>query len=318
MTSFSLLSLYGLLVVGASLAGGWVPLVVRLTHRRMQVAISFVSGIILGIGLLHMVPHSLHELGSIDRTMAWVMGGFLFMFFLERFFHFHHHDVADDDQLLSPPVEHAGDHDHDHAGHAHAHHDHHHGSPGASNFSWLSAAVGLTLHSLVDGVAIAAAVRAEDGNEAVTLAGLGVFLAVFLHKPFDALTIGTLMAAAGSGKSSRHAFNALYALITPLGIVLFYALASSSGASPQALGAALGFAGGAFVCIATSDLLPELQFHRHDRLLLTSALVLGIGLAWGTMFLEGEHVHGHSHEHETEHHDDEHTHDHSQHEGHKH
>jgi zinc and cadmium transporter len=40
------------------------------------------------------------------------------------------------------------------------------------------------------------------------------------------------------------------------------------------------------VCIATSDLLPELQFHRHDRAALSIALVAGIALAWSTVLLE--------------------------------
>ena len=94
-----LLAIYCLLSVVASLSGGWVPLVVRLTHRRMQIAISFVSGVMLGIGLLHLLPHSFEVLQSIDLTVAWVLAGFLFMFFLERFFHFHHHDVPDDAAL---------------------------------------------------------------------------------------------------------------------------------------------------------------------------------------------------------------------------
>ena len=92
-----LLGIYSLLCVVASLSGGWVPLVVTLTHRRMQIAISFVSGMILGIGLLHLLPDSLEILGSIDHVVGWVLAGFLFMFFLERFFHFHHHDVPEGD-----------------------------------------------------------------------------------------------------------------------------------------------------------------------------------------------------------------------------
>ena len=61
-----LLAIYCSLSVVASLSGGWVPLVVRLTHRRMQIAISFVSGVMLGIGLLHLLPHSFAGPG-VDR-----------------------------------------------------------------------------------------------------------------------------------------------------------------------------------------------------------------------------------------------------------
>ena len=45
------------------------------------------------------------------------------------------------------------------------------------------------------------------------------------------------------------------------------------------LGSALAFAAGTFVCVATSDLLLELQFHAHDRVKLSVALLAGLVLA---------------------------------------
>ncbi len=214
MHPFVVLALYSVAFVGGSLIGGWLPLVVKLTHRRMQIAISFVSGMILGIGMLHLLPHSLEALGSIDRAVVWLLGGFLFMFFLERFFHFHHHEVGEEaaaarDALLPPTFEDAPpDHDHE-AGEPHAHHHHVVVRP-PSTFAWTGAAIGLTLHSLVDGVAVAAAVQADDVAGAAAWAGAGTALAVALHKPFDALSIGTLMAAAGRSLGSRQLMTALY------------------------------------------------------------------------------------------------------------
>ncbi len=104
MHPFWLLVVYSLICIVASLAGGWVPLVIRLTHRGMQLAISFVSGIVLGIGLLHLLPHSFAVLGSIDQTVLWVLAGFLSMFVLERFFPFHHHDAPEDGLDLDAPA----------------------------------------------------------------------------------------------------------------------------------------------------------------------------------------------------------------------
>jgi hypothetical protein len=40
-----------LLVAAASLAGGWILLVVRLTHLRLQIASSFVAGLMLAMAL---------------------------------------------------------------------------------------------------------------------------------------------------------------------------------------------------------------------------------------------------------------------------
>jgi zinc and cadmium transporter len=141
------------------------------------------------------------------------------------------------------------------------------------------------------------------------LAGIGACLAVALHKPFDSLTIGTLMAAAEYSPRSRQWLNAGYALGTPLGIVAFYALSAAASDPAHGLGQALGFAAGSFLCIATSDLLPELQFHRHDRVKLSAALAAGLVLAWSTVFLESsghDHLHAppdssHPEEHDGEH-----------------
>ncbi len=51
-----LLTVYCLLVLLASLAGGWLLLVIRPTHARLQIATSLVAGLMLGIALLHFLP----------------------------------------------------------------------------------------------------------------------------------------------------------------------------------------------------------------------------------------------------------------------
>ena len=63
MNPLALLYIYCLLILLASLAGGWIPLWVRLTHSRMELASSFVAGLMLGVGLLHILPHAVVELG---------------------------------------------------------------------------------------------------------------------------------------------------------------------------------------------------------------------------------------------------------------
>ena len=295
-----MLILYCSMIALASLSGGWIPMLVRITHTRMQVAISVVAGVMLGVGLLHMIPHSHYELGNVDVTMWWVMIGFLMMFFLERFFHFHHHDAPDDSDVPEPV--HC---DHDHADHSHSH-AHDHDAPTAHAFSWGGAFIGLALHSAVDGIALAAAVVVEEqGGIVPMLAGLGTFLAIFLHKPFDSLSIGTLMAAGGWSPRARHLVNVAYALVLPMGVLLFmFGLDRESHNYAAFLGRALGFAGGAFLCIATSDLLPELQFHSHDRAKLSAALILGVALAWAIGLVE---THGHDHgQSKTGHHQHEH------------
>jgi zinc and cadmium transporter len=278
----ALLAVYCVLVLLASLAGGWLLLAIHLDHTRLQMAVSFVAGLMLGIALLHFLPDANEQLNSLDRTVEWLLGGFLAMFFVQRFFHFHHHDLPEGD-----PEDCCGhDHEHDHASH-HAEHAHTLADKSAKQLSWVGTALGLTLHSLLDGLALAAAVAAGAQAHA-PVAGAGVALVVILHKPFDAMAVSTLMAAGDSSKASRHLLNGLFSLASPIGAVLFYFGASHlAGGSAPVLGCALGFCAGSFLCIASSDLLPELQFHSHDRFKLSFMLLAGLAVAILIKQLEG-------------------------------
>ena len=296
---------YLLLIAAAAYAGGSSVAFMSLGHRRMQVLLSLTGGVMLGVGLLHLLPHAYLELSrQLDTTMAWVLAGFFLMFLLERAFHGHAHHSADGS--------HGCGHDHhdhhDHAGHAgHAGHHAHSpgGTPASGPWAWCGAFAGLALHSLADGAALAASVGADGDHGTGLLAGFATFLAVVLHKPFDSAIIATLMANAGASLRTRRIVNIAYALIVPLGAMLFLAsLRVFGGNQNAALGAALAMAAGAFLCIAAADLLPEVEFHSHDRLLITAALTLGIAIAWGIVVMErSSHAHavhagahGHAHD----------------------
>lgn len=288
LSAAALLLIYGVLVTCSSLAGGWALLTLRLSHARLQMAVSLVAGLMLGMALLHFLPHAAHQLPSLTQCMLWALAGFLAMFFLQRFLPFHDHDVGPVGEAL-PGAAHAHEHEqlhHPHPGSGEC--GHAHGDP--VSYSWLATAVGLSLHSLTGGVALAAAVVSETHVHGGVLVGLGTALAIILHKPFDAITIVTLMSAAGCSRFARHFLNGLFALMTPLGMLLAYLGASHFVESnPAVIGAALAFCAGTFLCIACADLLPELQFHTHDRLQLSLALLAGLAVAVLIAFA------GHSH-----------------------
>ncbi len=298
MSNNVLLLIYCLMILLASLLGGFIPMIVKLTHRRMQLAISLVAGFMLGVAVLHLMPHAMMTI-SAALAAKWMIIGMLAMFFLERFFCFHHHDVPEDN-----PQE-AEDHAHGKCNH-HNHGDEDHPVLGQEHtLGWSGAAVGLTIHSVIAGIALAAAMSSESlahMHGGGWFAGLAVFLVIVLHKPFDSLTLGTLMAAGGWPVYSRHLVNALFALAVPLGAVLFqFGLANVNIEESQAVGAAIAFCAGVFLVISLSDLLPELQFHHHDRAALSAALVLGVALAWVVSHFEAKtHQHDHGgHDHGT-------------------
>lgn len=283
-----LLLAYGAAVAVISLLGGMLPERVRMTHTRLQVILSVVSGLMLGVAFYHLIPHSLVALsptGGIDAVVWWVVVGLVLMLLLLRLFHFHQHDFTGEE---------SGQHRHDEDC------QHEHGVPpavvpadAAHPLSWVGIALGLSLHTIIDGVALAAAVQAEAmGAATASLFGLGVFLAILLHKPLDAMSIATLMDAGGWSRSSRFTANLLFALMCPAGALLFFAGVNALGpAGTEWVGIALAFAAGAFICIALSDLLPEVHFHSHDRVKLTLAFVFGLLLAYGMSLLEPGHMH---------------------------
>jgi zinc and cadmium transporter len=285
-----LVAIYCVLVLFASLAGGWLLLAVRLTHTRLQTAMSFVAGLMLGMALLHFIPHAFHQVHSVDRTVRWALVGFLVMFFLQRFFHYHQHDVSEETpENGNPHARHHHEGEHTHCGHANTLTE----EP-ARQLSWMGTAIGLSLHSLLDGIALAAAV-AVDARGHGGLLGVGAALVIVLHKPFDAMAVAALMAAGGCSRFSRHLINALFALATPLGMVLFYlGVSRFASDNPVFLGCALAFCAGTFLCIACADLLPELQFHSHDRFKLSLALAAGLGVA---VLIGRFETSGHDHHH---------------------
>ena len=272
-----LLVVYCALALAAALVGGALPTLFKLSHARLQIAISFVAGLMLGLSLLGLLPHAMSELHSAHLATGWLLGGFLLMFFLQRFLPFHHHDVAE-----GSPEEPCG-------------HSHSLAERSARGLSWMGVAIGLSLHSIFDGLAMAAAVASDTHGHGGALS-LGTALAVILHKPFGALAIITLMAASGATRKSRHLVNLAFALVTPLGALLFYFGAGAwAHEHPLWLGYALAFCAGTFLCIAGADLLPELQFHRHDRVRLSLALLAGLAVAVAiTRFGHADHDHDHA------------------------
>jgi zinc and cadmium transporter len=73
----------------------------------------------------------------------------------------------------------------------------------------------------------------------------------------------------------------------PLGALLFYfGVDLFADDRAQLVAGALAISAGAFICIALSDLLPEVHFHSHDRLVLTLAFLLGIALAYSVGSVE--------------------------------
>ena len=317
-----LLIVYCALIVVASVSGGHLTSLMRMTHLRTQLLMSFVGGLMLGIALLHLLPHADRILRSSSTTGIAALIGIVGMFLLLRAFHQHHHHgppgVAEhdeckhehhihhhhhDEQPESEPTSSDDSHDHDgydHDGHDHSGHAHDHATH-EKGLGWIGMLLGLGLHTMIDGVALAASVIAESHHDPwLGLAGFGTFLAVALHKPLDAFAITSTMKASGWTTRQQDFVNLAFSLACPVGALLFCFGVSQAAGDSMLLGWGLAISAGFFICIALSDLLPEVAFHDHDRGKLTVALFIGIGLAVLVENLPGHSHQGHQHQHEHE------------------
>ena len=280
------LGVYGLILAAASLLGGALPGKLRLTHPQFQHVISLVAGLMLGVSLLHLMPHAVSAGLSMDAACGWTLGGVVTMFLLIRALHFHVHEPA---SLVAEvpggprPVEVA--HECSAPGH-----DHGEGSGGGGGLGWAGMFFGMAVHTAIDGFALGAGLAAELSHAPGTLLpATGVLAALVLHKPLDAMSVTALMQRDGWSVRWQAGVNVLLAVLCPLGAAVLL-LGQSSGA--LAVGPVLGFAAGVFLCIALADLLPEMNFHSHDRFTLTLSLLAGITLAVMIRFLEPAHLHG--------------------------
>jgi ZIP family zinc transporter/zinc and cadmium transporter len=112
--------------------------------------------------------------------------------------------------------------------------------------AWL-ALLGLGIHTVFDGVAIAAGFALDD-----TL-GLLLFSAVFLHKLPEGGTIASVMLASGHSRRGAMAAASLLGVLTFVGALLTTALSESY------VGYALAISAGVTIYVAASDLIPEVN-----------------------------------------------------------
>ena len=200
----------------------------------------------------------------------------------------HREDVSDHVRVgADHHVGHHQGHVHDQSGSCG--HDH---TSSPRGLSWIGILIGLWLHTMIDGVALAASAVADAQHAGIALAGLGTFLAIALHKPLDAFAITSTMRTSGWPPLHQGIINVVFAIACPVGALLFYFGVTRLTNSSLFLGWGLAISAGFFICISLADLLPEVSFHHHDRGKLTLSLFLGIALAFAV-----ENLPGHSHIH---------------------
>ncbi len=224
-------------VVAATVLGGALPL---RFERHSRLFLSFSAGTLVALALLELIPEGLHGAEDPHTRLLWVLAAFLVTMLADKLHVLHPHEHGMD--AACPEVEHVH-------------------SPLA-----VHGAVGLLIHSAVDGFALAAAQRES------LAAALAVGLALSAHKLTDGLTTVSLVLAHHHRRPQAIAMLAGNALLLVVGFALGMALPLQE----HHLATLLLLMAGFFLYLGASDLLPAVS---HPRCRKRDVLATALGMA---------------------------------------
>ena len=193
---------------------------------HVGLVIAFGAGIRIGAAFFDLIPESVEHVGSLNQAMIFTALGFLSFYAIEKLTALHvGHETATE-------LDH-GDAEHHHIG--------------------LIGAIGMSLHSFLDGVALAAGLTVGGGL------GLVIAVVVVVHRFSDGIGIVSLLLASRTPRDQIFRWVALVALAPVAGVVVGLLLPIPD----LVLGAMLAVFAGFFLYIGAAELLPEA--HRNDR-----------------------------------------------------
>lgn len=202
----------------------------------LNLGLGFGSGFLLAIAIGEMLPEAVE---ASSKAFFMVLLGFCLAYLLEHIFkstnfmHIHGAEEEDSPEIIG-----------------------------------FVAFLAISLHSLIDGIAIATALLSSFR------VGIFVATAVVIHKIPDGFALGTLLIAKKHTKRSLLGLSFLLALATPVGAILsFYLL---KGLSLNA-GLFLGLSAGTFIYISTAHMLPEAHHAKAEaHMQISSSFIAGI------------------------------------------
>jgi zinc and cadmium transporter len=185
----------------------------------------------LGAAFFHMIPEAVSVLG--EKIGVAILGGFLFIYVLERFVMVH--PCGEEECVF-----------------------HHIGIP---------AFVGMTVHALIDGLALGAGFTLPDLTLAITAA-------IVLHKLPSAVCLTGILMHCNYSQRRIAMLMILFSAAAPLGALLSFTILSQLSGELLLMGVAAS--AGTFLAIATADILPQIHSSPEGRFRNLAALFAGI------------------------------------------
>ena len=203
---------FAVATVFATVAGGAIAL--RLAHS-LPTLIALTGGVVVAVALFDVLPEAFENVGDGGRVGVLVAAGFLAFFLAERLLVLHHRD--DPDQARA----------HERVG--------------------TLGALGLSLHSFIDGLGIGLAFVLD------TATGVLVFVAVVGHDFADGLNTVSFILSQSDDRRQAKRWLAIDALAPLFGVLI----GSAISVSEETLGELLAVYAGFFLFMGATDLLPE-------------------------------------------------------------
>jgi ZIP family zinc transporter len=208
----------------SALAGGAVAI---RAARSIGAIIAVGAGIRIGAAFFDLIPESVAQLGgSLDAAMIFTAIGFLAFSAVEKVTTLHvGHETATEIDHAAPSHQHLG----------------------------IIGASGMSLHSFLDGVALAAGLVVGGGL------GLVIAVVVVVHRFSDGIGVVSFLLATRHSMDAIWRWVALVALAPVVGVLVGVLIPLPTAV----LGGMLAIFAGFFLYIGAAELLPEA--HRSDR-----------------------------------------------------
>ncbi len=212
----------------------------RWDDEALRALVATGAGFMLAVAFVEMMPEAMEQGHSAG---VWVIAGFLLVHLAEHVFtpHFHY-----------------------------GHETH----PGLASHVSIAATFGLTVHSLIDGIAIVVALHTS------THLGLLVFAAMVWHKVPGGFTLASIVSATGGSRRAALLAASVLGAASLVGGLLYASIQNEAWIGP-----ALALSAGSLIYVAATDLLPEVNKKR--TLLAPLAVVFGAGVYYIAHLLAG-------------------------------
>jgi zinc transporter ZupT len=234
----------------SALAGAGVLFFIKLDHRKLCALISLSAGALLGAAAFTLIPESSHSLSILEIILG-VGSGYLLFWFISKYY-----------AHVCPAC-------------AASHFD----EQTTKRFSEivLTLLTALSIHSFMDGIALATGDPHLGGHESV-------FAAITTHKFPEGLALAALMFSSNYSKLKIITYVFFVELVTMLGAITGFLLLKE-GIPTVIMGMIMAHVAGGFVYLAIHAVLGEMVRH-HKGLVLTS-FVAGILIILSVFLLLG-------------------------------